>query len=383
MTGADVHHGRVGTATGTYWPALDGLRAIAVVGVVLYHAGATSNLPGVAPGGFLGVSVFFTLSGFLVTGLLLRRLDAPGPLGLGTFWARRLKRLAPASLVVVLAAVLLAPRYWEGMQTSDALAGTFGYTNWHVIWSGQDALLRTIVGPLGPFWSLAVEEQFYLLMTAAVFVASRTARPVRTLVVIVVAGWVVSAGLQLVVDWPQYRLEFGTDLRAAELLAGSALAILLHRRPRLPDDLGSRLQPVGVVALAVIVTLAATTDYDPPWLLHGGYAALSLVNATLVLSLLTAGGFTRTLAWGPLVTIGRLSYSWYLVHWPVILLLDGIELDRWGLLAIKVGVSLAVAVVLHGLVEQPLRRLEPPRRAIVATWAGASAVVALAAVVVL
>jgi peptidoglycan/LPS O-acetylase OafA/YrhL len=383
MTRADTHHGSIGTSSGTYWPALDGLRAIAVVGVVLYHAGATSDLSGVAPGGFLGVSVFFTLSGFLVTGLLLRRLDSPGPLALGTFWSRRLKRLAPASLVVVAAAVLLSSWYWDGMQATDALAGTFGYTNWHVIWSGEDALLRTIVGPLGPFWSLAVEEQFYLLMTVAVVVAGRTARPVRTLAVITVAGWAASTALQLLVDWPQYRLEFGTDLRAAELLAGSGLALLLHRRPGLLAALGTRLQPVGLVALGVVVALAATTDYDPPWLLHGGYAALSLVNTVLVLSLLTPGGLTRTLAWTPLVAIGRLSYSWYLVHWPVILIVDRVGLDRWGLLVLKVGVSLVVAVALHRLVEQPLRRREPPRRLVVAAWATASALVAVLAVALL
>jgi peptidoglycan/LPS O-acetylase OafA/YrhL len=220
-------------------------------------------------------------------------------------------------------------------------------------------------------------------MTAAVFVAARTTRPVRTLAVMVVVTWFVSAGLQLVADWPQYRLEFGTDVRAAELVAGSGLAILLHRRPGLLNDLGARLQPVGVAALAVVVALAATTDYDPPWLLHGGYAVLSLVNAALVLSLMTPGAFTRSLSWGPLVTIGRLSYSWYLVHWPVILILDRVELDRWGLLAVKVGVSLLVAVALHRIVEQPLRRLEPPRRTVVATWAGASALVAGAALVLL
>ncbi len=373
------------SATGTYWPTLDGLRAIAVVGVVLYHGGATSELPGVAPGGFLGVSVFFTLSGFLVTSLLLRRLADPGPLRLGHFWTRRLKRLAPASLVVVLVTVLLSHWFWDGMQTSDALAGTFGYTNWHVIWSGPDLLLRTIVGPLGPFWSLAVEEQFYILVSVAVLVAAMTPRPVRTLAMIVGAGWCSSAALQLFVDWPQYRLEFGTDIRAAELLAGSALAIVLHERPDLPARLGARLQPVGMVALATVVVLAATTDYDPPWLLHGGYAGLSLVNALLVLSLLVAGPLTRALSWGPAVRIGRLSYSWYLVHWPVILILtpDRTGLHTWALLGGKVAVSFVVALGLHALVEQPLRRLEPPPRTVVFAWAAGSATVALAAMLVI
>ena len=375
----------VSPSAGTYFPALDGLRAVAVIAVVLYHGGATSALSGVAPGGFLGVSVFFTLSGFLVTGLLLRQLDAPGTLRLAGFWTRRLKRLAPASLVVVFFTVVTARWFWDGMQASDALAGTFGYTNWHVIWSGPDALLRTIVGPLGPFWSLAVEEQFYVLVSASVLVASRTTRPVRNLSVFVAIGWCLSAGLQLFADWPQYRLEFGTGVRAAELLSGSALAILLHRHPTLPARLGSRLQPIGVVALAVIIGLAATTDYDPPWLLRGGYAALSIVNAALVVALLTPGPLTRALSWAPAVRIGRLSYSWYLVHWPVILVLtpERTGLDTWALLATKVVVSLLVAMTLHHGVEQPLRRLEPPRRLVVATWIGGSLVVAATALIVL
>lgn len=369
----------------TYFPALDGLRAIAVVAVVLYHAGATSSLGDVAPGGFIGVSVFFTLSGFLVTGLLLRQLDATGPLRLAGFWTRRLKRLAPASLVVVFVTVVVSGQFWDGMAPSDALAGTFGYTNWHVIWSGPDALLRTIVGPLGPFWSLAVEEQFYLLVSGAVLIASRTARPVRNLAVSVAVGWLASAAVQLFADWPQYRMEFGTDVRAAELLSGSALAILLHLRPRLLARFGSRLQPVGIVVLVVVVALAATTDYDPPWLLRGGYAALSILNAALVATLLTPGLLTRALSWSPVVRIGRLSYSWYLVHWPVILVLtaDRTGLDTWVLLVVKVALSLLVAMALHHAVEQPLRHLEPPRRVVVGTWIGASLFVAATAVVLL
>ena len=373
------------SSTAPYFPALDGLRAIAVIAVVLYHGGATSSLSGVAPGGFLGVSVFFTLSGFLVTGLLLRQLDAPGPLRLAGFWTRRLKRLAPASLMVVFVTVVTARWFWDGMAPSDGLAGTFGYTNWHVVWSGPDALLRTIVGPLGPFWSLAVEEQFYLLVAAVVFVVSQTSRPVRNLTIVVAVGWLASAGVQLFADWPQYRMEFGTDVRAAELLSGSALAILLHQRPTLLAGVGSRLQPIGIAALTIVVALAATTDYDPPWLLRGGYAALSIVNAALVVSLLTPGPLTRALSWKPAVSVGRLSYSWYLVHWPVILVLtpDRTGIDSWALLGTRMLVSLLVAMALHHAIEQPLRRLDPPRRVVVGSWIAASLIVAATAIVVL
>jgi peptidoglycan/LPS O-acetylase OafA/YrhL len=370
---------------GAYHPALDGLRAVAVIAVVLFHAGATSELTGVAPGGFIGVSVFFTLSGYLVTTLLLRQMARGAGLDLGQFWTRRLKRLAPASLVVVLATVVLSGRYWPGMTASDALAGTFGYTNWHVIWSGEDALLRTIVGPLGPFWSLAIEEQFYLLLVVAVIAAVRTARPVRTLTILIACGWSASVVVQLLADWPQYQLEFSTITRASELTAGCALAVLLHTRSGLLDRLAPVLRPAGVVALIVIVLLAATTDYDPPWLLHGGYGAMSLVNATLVMSLLAPGPLTRALAWAPAAAIGRLSYSWYLVHWPIILILtpDRTGLQSWALLTLKVVASLAVAVLLHRAVEQPLRRVEVARRTVVATWISASLVVVVAAVVLL
>jgi peptidoglycan/LPS O-acetylase OafA/YrhL len=373
------------TAIGTYRPALDGLRAVAVIAVVLYHSGATSALPGLAPGGFIGVSVFFTLSGYLVTSLLLRRLIDPGGLDMSRFWTRRLKRLAPASLVVVLTTVLLAPWFWSGMLATDAIAGIFGYTNWYVIWTAPEALLRTIVGPLGPFWSLAIEEQFYLIASIAVLVAARTARPVRNLVVFIVAGWCTSLAVQVLADWPQYRLEFSTLTRAAELLAGSGLAVVLVRWPDLAHRWSRFLQPIGIIALVGVVALMATTDYDPPWLLHGGYAALSIVNAALVMSLLTPGLLTRALAWRPAVRVGRLSYSWYLVHWPVILILtpERTGLDTWALVAVKVVASLVVAFALHRLVEQPLRSADPPKRTVVIAWLTSSVAVTAIALVLL
>ena len=361
----DEHHGPI-----EYRPALDGLRAWAVVAVVLYHAGATSALPGLAPGGFLGVSVFFTLSGYLITTLLVRRSSDEGGLDVGRFWSRRVRRLVPVSLTVVLAVVLLAPAYWSAMTVGDAAAGIFGYTNWHVIAGGESQLLRTIVGPLGPFWSLAVEEQFYVVLTVAVVLAWRTADPVRTLSVAVGAGWIASLLVQVVGPGPQFRLEFGTDSRGSELLAGCALALFLHRRPGFVVARRPILAVTGPVAFATLFVLAATTDYDPPWLLRGGYAAVSVVSAVLVAALLVDGPLTRMLATGATVAVGRLSYSWYVVHWPVILIVgsevDG--LDRWPLVALKVVASLVVAAALHVAVEQPLRRIEVSRRTVFGAW---------------
>ncbi len=368
-----------------YRPALDGLRAYAVVAVVLYHAGATSNLTRLAPGGFLGVSVFFTLSGYLVTTLLVRKASSPGGVAVGEFWARRLRRLAPVSIVVIAAAVLLSGRLWPGMQWTEAAAGLFGWSNWNVILAGEDDLIRTIVGPLGPYWSLAVEEQFYVILTAAVLIAWRTARPVRTLSILVATGWTASLLVQLLVSGPPYRLEFGTDSRGSELLAGCGLALLLHVRPTWTVRHARHLAVAGPIAAATLMGLALTTDYDPPWLLHGGYAAVSLVSAVLVAALLVPSPLTRALATRPTVAIGRLSYSWYVVHWPVILFLTGERtgLDRWSLVALKIGASLTAAAALHVAVEQPIRTMTWSPARTVSLWLAVSIATLTVAVVVL
>lgn len=368
-----------------YQPALDGLRALAVVAVVLYHSGATSGLPGLAPGGFLGVSVFFTLSGYLVTTLLIRQSSGEGGLDIGRFWTRRVKRLVPVSLVVVVLCVLLSSRYWSGMRASDAAAGIFGYTNWHVIGSGEDALLRTIVGPLGPFWSLAVEEQFYVVLTVAVLLAWRTAHPIRTLSIVVGAGWAIAVLMQLLISGPQFRLEFGTDTRGAELLAGCGLALLLHVRPALLLERARFVSTGGAVCFVAIALLAATTDYDPPWLLRGGYGVVSLASALLVASLLIPGPLTRGLAISPLVAVGRLSYSWYVVHWPVILILNRelADLERWPMVVVKVVASLAAATALHLAVEQPVRRLEARPMSVGLAWIGSTVAAVVVASLVL
>ena len=319
-----------------------------------------------------------------MTTLLIRKSAAPAGLSTGEFWARRLRRLAPVSIVVIAGAVLASSRFWPGMQWTEAAAGLFGWSNWNVILSGEDDLLRTIVGPLGPYWSLAVEEQFYVILTVAVLIAWRTARPIRTLSIFVAVGWTSSLLVQLLVSGPAYRLEFGTDSRGSELLAGCGLALLLHVRPTLTIRHSKQLAIAGPVAAAVLLGLALTTDYDPPWLLHGGYAAISLVSATLVAALLVPSPLTRALATRPTVAVGRLSYSWYVVHWPIILILTGDRtgLDRWPLVAVKVAVSLAAAAALHVAVEQPIRLMTWSAVRTVLLWLTVScATVALAVVI--
>ena len=276
--------------------------------------------------------------------------------------------------------VLLSATSWFDLRRSDAWAAIWSVTNWHVIVGGQDRLLQTIVGPLGPTWSLAVEEQFYVLLAIGVWLASRTARPVRSLAI--GASIAVAASLALantVSDWSP-RLEFGTDVRAAELAVGCLLAIVLHgRRDRLASR-ARRGDAVGVAAVAGLIVLFLTAG-TAPWLLRGGHVFVAMVSAAAITGVLAHGHLHRALAVAPLVAVGRWSYALYLVHWPVFLVLteERTNLDGVTLVVVKLAVAAVLAVAVHLLVEQPIRGLRTPTRPTVLAWLGASALVSVLA----
>lgn len=348
-----------------YVAGLDGLRAIAITMVLFFHACALSGLAGWVRGGFIGVSLFFTLSGFLITSLLLRDLEVTGRVSLRRFWTRRARRLIPASLTVVAAVVALSQLRGSGLQSlrlADGAAAVWSFTNWHVILSGQQQLIHTIVGPLGPYWSLAVEEQFYVVLALTFLAVQRLRRPVPTLALLLIVCWAGSTLISAATRGPQYRLEFGTDTRAAELAAGGLLALALHHWPALISANKRRLDVLGGVALVVVVGLCLTVDYRPPWLLRGGYSAVSLLSVLVVAGILTRQRLERALSALPLVLLGRVSYSLYLVHWPVILMLpeSRTHLHGWPSVALIVVVAVLTAGVLHVAVEQPLRRAQAP-----------------------
>jgi len=367
-----------------YVAGLDGLRAVAIMLVLLFHACALSGLAGWARGGFLGVSLFFTLSGFLITSLLVREHDASGQVLLRRFWSRRARRLLPASLTVVAAVVVLSQVHGSGLgalHLADAVAAIWSFTNWHVVASGEQQLLHTIVGPLGPYWSLAVEEQFYVVLAVAFLAVQRLRRPVPTLAVLLGTVWFGSAVIAATTRGPQYRLEFGTDTRAAELAAGALLALALHRWPALVAANRRGLDMLGAVALTVVVVMAFVVDYRPPWLLRGGYAGVSLLAVLVVAGILARQRLEQLLSARPLVFLGRTSYSLYLVHWPVILVLpeSRTHLHGWANVGLTIAVALLVAGVLHAAVEQPLRRARAdPAQVLVISLAGALAVTGLA-----
>jgi peptidoglycan/LPS O-acetylase OafA/YrhL len=365
-----------------YEPALDGLRGVSIAAVTLFHACATSSLAGWFRGGALGVSVFFTLSGFLITTVLLREAAVRRRVDLRRFWGRRIRRLAPASLAVVVAVVLLGRTALFDVGAREAAATVWSSTNWNVVAEGQRGLLRTIVGPLGPTWSLAVEEQFYVALAVVVAVCVRRSRPQRALAVVFAGVVCVSIGLANVVsDWHP-RLEFGTDVRAAELAAGGLLALAVSRWGERIRR-GRMVDAIGLVALLGLAVLFLTADYTPPWLLRGGFAAVAVVSAAAIGGALAGGRTAALLATVPLVAVGRWSYSLYLVHWPVFLALTEarVGIDGWGLVVVKCAAATAIAFALHVVVEQPLRHARNQRLGpTVVAWLAASAAVTALAV---
>ncbi|HWW54174.1 MAG TPA: acyltransferase, partial [Acidimicrobiales bacterium] len=258
-----------------YLPAIDGLRALAVIAVVAYHLG----LPW-ARGGFLGVDLFFVLSGFLITGLLLREREQTGRIDLGHFYARRARRLLPA-LFLVLAAVstwVAATGTTPDLTSvrSDALAALAYVANWRLVLSHSGYFAQfSAPSPLRHAWSLAIEEQYYLvwpILLLGLMRLGRGSRRATVLATLVLA--VLSASAMAVMYHPgadPSRIYYGTDTRAFELLVGALLALLTTARPA--SGAVRRAVPravalVGPLALATLVVACLTVHDDAGWMYH-------------------------------------------------------------------------------------------------------------------
>jgi peptidoglycan/LPS O-acetylase OafA/YrhL len=372
-----------------YSPALDGLRGLSVVAVLAFHAGHL-------PGGFLGVDLFFVLSGFLITSLLLVEHRTTGRIDLPAFWARRARRLLPAllaMLVVVVGAVWLTgdAATLAGLR-ADALA-TLGYVaNWREVTGGDsywDLFARP--SPLDHTWSLAIEEQFYVLWPLVVVAVLVLARAGRRALLAVIAGLAaVSTVAMAVIHRPladPSRVYFGTDTRATGILIGAGLATVVtvdagsrperHRRPWVDG--------VGAVALVVVLLGWATATATTGWLYEGGLVVLELAAAVVIWTVVSSrrGWLGRILAWGPLPAIGLVSYGLYLWHWPVFVLLspERTGLDGSALSVARVAATVLVAVASWFVVEQPVRRGAVSGRRLAAVAPAALGAVALVVVV--
>ncbi len=339
-----------------YQPGLDGLRGLAVALVVVFHLDV-----GILTGGYLGVSVFFTLSGFLITTLLLERFDESGDLGLSGFYVRRIKRLVPASAATLLAVAAITAGggfRTTGRSGGDLVAAALNVFNWREVASGR-AYADLFAGhsPVAHFWSLAIEEQFYVVWPLALLGLLRWRRvgPARLLVVVTALFLASAASARLGSGNVTY---FASWTRAAEILAGAWLAVWLSRAARLPTWWRHLATPaIGLVILLSIVTPAATG-----WAYSGGLPVFSLVSVALIAGLQVPGRTRRALSIRPLVGLGRISYGVYLVHWPVFVYLDEVRTgsEGWNLALARIGVTAVIASAMYIVLERPIRRSPRP-----------------------
>jgi peptidoglycan/LPS O-acetylase OafA/YrhL len=346
-----------------YQPALDGLRAFAVLSVFAYHLDA-----GWARGGFLGVDAFFVLSGFLITSLLVGEWARHGGISFAGFWARRARRLLPALLLVLLAvaafAVLEAPADQLDSLRGDGLATLFYGANWRFIASGQSYFnLFTEASPLRHMWSLAIEEQFYLVWPLITFACLRLARGRYWLLGLVCgagAGASIATMAVLYDRSDPSRAYYGTDGRAHLLLIGAGLALILARWAPGRGGPRSTVNALGLAGAVACVAFWALVPDTAPWMYRGGYAVFGLCVAAVITSVVQPGRFALRsfLSLPPLVWIGRISYGLYLWHWPVIVVASPARtgLDGAQLTVVRVGLTFALATASFYLVEQPIRR---------------------------
>jgi len=345
----------------TYRPGLDGLRALAVIGVFLYHM--RTHAPWL-PGGFLGVDLFFVLSGYLITSILLIEWDHHRRIDLLRFWGRRARRLFPAVVVVVLGSLLLSAIFARAdlaKTRSDTLSSLFYYNNWHQIIANESYFNRMgLPSLLTHFWSLAVEEQFYIvwplvLVPALIFFG-------RRYLMLGVAVGIAASATEMWLLYPgpsnPSRVYYGTDTRLFLLLMGIELALVWPYVERIRRSL-PLLDLLGFVALGITIWLFVTlVDFDSV-IYQGGDLAAAFCFAVLI----GAVAHPRSLigkAFGvaPLRWIGERSYGIYLWHWPILALTrPGVDV-RWtgpGLVIAQAALTVAAAALSYRFVEQPIR----------------------------
>jgi peptidoglycan/LPS O-acetylase OafA/YrhL len=371
-----------------YVPGLDGLRAIAVIAVLLFHADFA-----VASGGFLGVSLFFTLSGFLITTLLLHEHAAGGSIDLRRFYARRVRRLLPAAYACLLGVAALAG-FWSAEQqrnlTGDLVASVLNVANWRFAFSTTDYqdIFLGAPSPVAHFWSLAIEEQIYLVLPVVVLVALAGGR--RRLAW--VTGGLIAASVAATLLTTDRDLVYNaTYTRAAELLVGVALAQLLFARgDRFATSSVRRRRVWAVAGSAALVgfgLLVVMASLDQAWVYRGGLLGVALGSAVLIAAVLDEGFASRLMSASPLVAVGRVSYGIYLFHWPVFLLLDPARtgLDGVPLFVLRCLVTGALTILSYRLLEKPVRQgslITRDRALVPMTMVGAMAVAVAAVVLV-
>ena len=349
-----------------YVAGLDGLRALAVMTVVLFHLGWSR-----VPGGPFGVSLFFTLSGYLITQLMISEHAQTGRVDLKHFWSRRLRRLAPGSIVVVLAVTVLA---LAGVFTGERLRGdllaTIGYgANWRFATAGTTyaQLFESTPSPLLHFWSLAIEEQFYVVFPLLMAVLMRWKRLMLPILLLLAA---LSSGAMILTS-SRNLAYYGTHTRAAEFLIGALLALVVPLRKEIAQCLQAFFAVGGVIALCAYVYISGTVHASDGWLYQGGLTGFTLISCLLIVAVLVPGPVRSLMSSRPLVELGKVSYSVYLFHWPVFILLneDRLGFDGLALSLIRLLVSLCLGLISARVIENPIRLRQVLKGGRQASWA--------------
>ena len=353
-----------------YMPGLDGLRAIAVIAVIVFHLGFDQ-----APGGLLGVGIFFTLSGYLITDLLLAQFSARGRIKLGSFWLARARRLLPALFVMI--AIVLAWVTIFGPAQPDqfrkaVVSAVFYVNNWQQIFGDVSYFARVAPeGPLNHLWSLSVEEQFYigwpfLLLLGVKVVRERPlASGVRPRLALVTVGLAIASSILMAVLYhpslDPSRIYYGTDTRAGGLLFGAALAMVWPSRRlsrRITLQARNRLDAMGVVGLAIIAFMIWQVGEFSSFLYQGGFVVLSLATVMVLMPL--AHPACRLGIWlgvRPLRWVGVRSYAIYLWQTPVIVLTSpqGRHGDSLVRDVLQVAAIFAISALSWKFIEEPIR----------------------------
>ena len=351
-----------------YRPYLDGLRALAVIMVFVFHANGTFM-----QGGFIGVDIFFVLSGYLITRVFLRRRESGSELGLSGFYARRSRRLLPAIFVMVSAVAMYEALYGSLLEAStrarEVVTTLLYVSNWNLIFQADEYFAAAAeASPLRHTWSLAVEEQFYIvfpvLLLVALILGSR-----RWLWTPVFLGSLamVSAVAMAVIYSPLnvVRVYYGTDTRAHQLLIGAILGVVLHRLQPHLRDISSRTTHLADAAaglsLVSILVLSFVVSGGESFYFLGGSVLVALVAAALIgaTEMAPTGYTARALSMRPAVAVGKVSYGFYLWHWPIILWLaapaTATFAERRFMNLSQFAVTLAISSISLLLIEQPIR----------------------------
>lgn len=351
--------------TGYYVESIDGLRAFAVLAVIIYHLGFEWMV-----GGYLGVTIFFVISGYLITNLLLKEYKETKKINLMSFWLRRAKRLLPALFTMLLGVIsyisIFRPELMEQV-IGDFWAAFFYVSNWWYIFEDQsyfEAFQSQNV--LTHLWSLAIEEQFYFIWPIFLLIFISLGMCRKKLGTFVIFLGLCSAIWMAVAYNPTVdpsRVYYGTDTRAFSLLFGAALAVFRSNKRRFSVKISKPAKGILISAsaisfLALLAFVILLSEYNP-LIYYGGMCVVSILTVMLLSSLLHPSNFIQKIfAWKPFVWIGKRSYSLYLWHFPIIILTTPVINTagrQWELLIFQVILMFALSECSYRLIETPIR----------------------------